>query len=520
MRRYLYSKIEELSSLPREEFDVVVVGSGVAGLFAALNLDEKNRVAILTKTDLEHSNSWQAQGGIAAVLAEEDCFQLHIEDTMTAGAGLCKEEAVRVLVEEGPEAIHTLEEWEVPFDYNESGQLVLAREGGHRLRRIAHCDGDATGRETTKRLGQIIMTRENITPYFRHAMMDIVTDEEGVCGLVVYNEEKREFCYFASRNVILATGGIGQLYNHTTNPRGAVGDGMACAFRAGAKPENMEMVQFHPTTLMAGEMEGRLFLISEAVRGEGAILRNGRGEGFMKGKHPMADLAPRDIVTREILKELRRTGEDRAYLDCTHMTREFFFRRFPNISAQCASLGIELTRDFIPIHPAQHYFMGGVATDLDGQTCVPGLFACGEVSCTGVHGANRLASNSMLECLVFGRRCARTIDHNSRPAIPKEAPKLQKASAPLRPSAEELRQDRKKLRQALSHAFGPVRRTGEMQYGLDKIRSLWEKYDLADCFDPATAELCNMTVVALEIAKAAVARKESIGAHYVEDERK
>ncbi|MBR4288133.1 MAG: L-aspartate oxidase, partial [Clostridia bacterium] len=458
MRRYLYSNIENLSSLPREEFDVVVVGSGVAGLFAALNLDEKDNVAILTKTDLEHSNSWQAQGGIAAVLAEEDCFQLHIEDTMTAGAGLCKEEAVRVLVEEGPEAIHTLEEWEVPFDYNESGQLVLAREGGHRLRRIAHCDGDATGRETTKRLGQIVMTRENIHPYFRHAMIDIVTDDKGVCGVVIYNEEKREFCYFASRNVILATGGIGQLYNHTTNPRGAVGDGMACAFRAGAEPENMEMVQFHPTTLMAREMEGRLFLISEAVRGEGAILRNGRGEGFMKGKHPMADLAPRDIVTREILKELRRTGEDRAYLDCSHMTREFFFRRFPNISAQCQSLGIELTRDFIPIHPAQHYFMGGVATDLNGETSVPGLFACGEVSCTGVHGANRLASNSMLECLVFSKRCAKTIDASQR-SRENAIPEIKSEKASIRPSAEELRQDRKKLRQALSHAFGPVRRT-------------------------------------------------------------
>lgn len=519
MRRYLYSNIENLSSLPREEFDVVVVGSGVAGLFAALNLDEKDNVAILTKTDLEHSNSWQAQGGIAAVLAEEDCFQLHIEDTMTAGAGLCKEEAVRVLVEEGPEAIHTLEEWEVPFDYNESGQLVLAREGGHRLRRIAHCDGDATGRETTKRLGEIILTRPNIHPYFRHAMIDIVTDDKGVCGVVVYNEEKRNFRYFAARNVILATGGIGQIYNHTTNPRGAVGDGMACAFRAGAVPENMEMVQFHPTTLMAGEMEGRLFLISEAVRGEGAILRNGSGEGFMKGKHPMADLAPRDIVTREILKELRRTGEDRAYLDCSHMTREFFFRRFPNISAQCQSLGIELTRDFIPIHPAQHYFMGGVSTDLNGETCVPGLFACGEVSCTGVHGANRLASNSMLECLVFGRRCAKTIDASQR-SRENAVPQIKTEKAFIRPSAEELRQDRKKLRQALSHAFGPVRRTGEMQYGLEKIRSLYEKYDHVNCDDPAAAELCNMTVVALEIAKGAVARKESIGAHYIEDERK
>lgn len=516
MRRYLYPGIQKLSEMNRQDFDVVVIGSGIAGLYAALNLDETNKVAILTKSELKDSSSWQAQGGIAAVLTEEDCFQLHIEDTITAGAGLCKEEAVRVLVEEGPENIHTLEQWEVPFDYNESGRLILGREGGHRLRRIAHCDGDATGRETTKRLGEIVLTRENIHPFFRHSMTDIVTDEEGVCGVVVYDEKNRSWIYFATRNVILATGGIGQLYTHTTNPRGAVGDGMAAAFRAGAVPENMEMVQFHPTTLMAGQVEGRLFLISEAVRGEGAILRNGRGGAFMQGKHPMADLAPRDIVTRNILKELRRTGEDRAYLDCSNMTREFFFHRFPNISAQCEAMGIELTRDFIPIHPAQHYFMGGVATDLNGETSVPGLYACGEVSCTGVHGANRLASNSMLECLVFGRRCARSIDKGQRKGVG-AAPVITEEKRSLVLSQEEVRADRMKLRKALSHAFGAVRRRGEMQYGLEKIEAFFEKYDGANCQDLSVVEMCNMTTVALEIARAAVERKESQGAHYIED---
>lgn len=516
MRQFLYHEIHRLSSLPREDFDVVVVGSGIAGLYAALHLNENKKVAILTKTEIKNSNSWQAQGGIAAVLTEEDCFQLHFEDTITAGAGLCKEEAVHVLVEEGPENIHTLEEWCVPFDYNESGRLILGREGGHRLRRIAHCDGDATGRETTKRLGEIIQSRSNITPYFRHVVTDVITDDKGVCGVVVYQESERSWHYFATRNVILATGGIGQLYSHTTNPQGAVGDGMAIAFRAGAQAENMEMVQFHPTTLMAGEVDGRRFLISEAVRGEGAILRNGRGEAFMQGKHPMADLAPRDIVTRCILKELRRTGEDRAWLDCSNMTGDFFRHRFPNISLQCSQMGVELTRDYIPIHPAQHYFMGGVATDLNGQTCIPGLYACGEVSCTGVHGANRLASNSMLECLVFGRRCARSIENTTRPENA-STPLLPESGAKLVLSPEEVRADRTKLRKTLSHAFGAVRRREEMQYGLAILQTLFDKYDGVRCMDLATVEMCNMTAVALKIAQAALARKESQGAHYIED---
>ena len=520
MRKFLYSDIDRLSDLKRMDFDVVIIGSGVAGLYTALNLDPSLKVALLTKSELKDSSSWQAQGGIAAVLTEEDCFQLHMEDTLTAGAGLCKKEAVKVLVEEGPDAIHTLEKWEVPFDYNESGRLILGREGGHRLRRIAHCDGDATGRETTKRLGQLVMTKPNITPFFRHFLFDLVCVDNAVCGAVVFDEEKEQFLYFSAPHMVLATGGIGQLFSHTTNPRGAVGDGIAAAARVGCRLENMEMIQFHPTTLLSGEEDDhRLFLISEAVRGEGAILRNGKGEAFMQGKHPLADLAPRDIVTRCILKELRRTGEDHAWLDCSAMTREFFFHRFPNISQQCERLGIHLTDDYIPIHPAQHYFMGGIATDLWAKTNVSGLYAVGESSCTGVHGANRLASNSMLECLVFGKRCAQSINADNAKS-PKETPSIEKHLVTTTVSPEERAGDRLLLQQTMTACFGPIRNTHDMQAGKETLLTLADKYQSVLCLDTDTCELCNMTQVALTVADGALARKESVGAHYIDEEIK
>ena len=517
MRKFLFSHIDRLQDLERYDFDVVIVGSGVAGLYTALHLDPSLKVAILSKSELKDSSSWHAQGGIASVLTEEDCFRLHMEDTMTAGAGLCKEEAVKVLVEEGPAAIHTLEQWKVPFDYNESGNLILGREGGHRLRRIAHCDGDATGRETTRRLGALAAEKPHITPFFRHFLFDLVCDDDGVHGAVVLDEEKEKFLYFAASNVVIATGGIGQIYSHTTNPHGAVGDGISAAHRAGARLDNMEMIQFHPTALMSGkEADNRLFLISEAVRGEGAVLRNGNGDAFMQGKHPMADLAPRDIVTRCILKELRRTGEDRAYLDCSAMTREFFYRRFPNISQQCEKLGIDLTRDYIPIHPAQHYFMGGIATDLSAQTGVPGLYAVGEASCTGVHGANRLASNSMLECLVFGKRCADVISASPRKPVGKTIrPEAPTGEAVF--SADERHADRIRLQETMSLCFGPMRNRHDMESGLEVLCAMKEKYDHALCLDHDTCEMGNMTHLAVEIARGALARKESIGAHYIEE---
>ena len=391
------------------KFDYIIVGSGLAGLYAAYKASMKGSVAVITKSFLRESNSFNAQGGIAAVIAKDDNFESHIADTLEAGAGLCDEEAVRVLVQEGPENIRELVELDIPFDTNPEGELQITREGGHSCRRIVHCGGDATGRETTKRLGELISARDNVKIAFRTHLVDLLTEDGQVRGAIIFDGKLKLVRCSA---VVLATGGIGHVYRYTTNPRGAMGDGIAAARRAGAELALMEMVQFHPTTLISKKDSSRLFLISEAVRGEGGILKNSKGEPFMQGKHRRADLAPRDIVTREILKELKQSGEHHVFLDVSSMTREFFSQRFPTIFGRCEEEGVHLTDMQIPVRPAQHYFMGGIKTDLNGMTNIKGLYSCGESACTGIHGANRLASNSMLECLVFGRRAARHINES------------------------------------------------------------------------------------------------------------
>jgi len=519
MRRYLFDENEaEKTVLSAEKYDAVIIGSGIAGLYTALHLDDKSRVAVITKVTIDGSNSWLAQGGIAAVLTKEDNLRLHVEDTLKAGAGLCRQEAVEILVKEGPENIGELKSMNVPFDVDSEGELQITREGGHRLRRIVHCGGDATGRETTKRLCEIVMERPNIKVFFHTFLVDVLTDEKGVTGVMLIDGTSGKLFALSAPNVVIATGGIGQLYEYTSNPEGAVGDGIASGARPRAVCTNMEMVQFHPTMLMTGDNAGkRLFLISEAVRGEGAILKNSRGEAFMQGKHEMADLAPRDIVTREILKELDRTGDANAFLDCSSMTEEFFSRRFPTIFAECARHGIHLTKDMIPVHPAQHYFMGGVQADLNSMTNIPGLYACGEASCTGIHGANRLASNSILECLVFGRRAARHIN-----AVPRTAGKTLFRPDGRKPGytvpENETAADRETLRKTMTEFFGAVRTVSGMAHGLDILRRLFEKYDGASMSGIAEMELCNMTETAEMTAAGAVARKTSVGAHYVAPE--
>lgn len=509
MKRYLFDY--DITALPRLRYDVLIVGSGIAGLYAGLHLDPAMKCAIITKVHIQNGNSWLAQGGIASVISQDDNFESHIHDTLVAGAGLCNEEAVRVLVTEGPENIRELIELNVPFDTNPEGELLIGREGGHSCRRIVHCGGDATGRETTRRLGQIALERKNVDMMFDTYLVDILTENGKVIGALIDDGEPK---VILTSNIILCTGGIGALYRYTTNPAGAIGDGIAAAVRAGATAENMEMVQFHPTTLFAPGYSDRLFLISEAVRGEGGLLRNHKGERFMVGRHPMNELAPRDIVTRGILAELARSGEEFVYLDVSSMDQKFFSHRFPTIYGECQQFGINVPTDAIPVRPAQHYQMGGIKTDLDGMTNIEGLYACGEAASTGIHGANRLASNSLLECLVFGRRAARHICAAARPQPGEVSLPAGEKGGDRVLSNVEIAELRRRLRETMTRDVAAIRTTEGMtraKQEIDALRATLEECALAS---RAHDELYSMAQTASLVVEGALARTESVGAHY------
>ncbi|NYG06529.1 L-aspartate oxidase [Phycicoccus badiiscoriae] len=395
--------------------DVIVVGSGIAGLTTALRLRQRvDRVLLVTKTVLHEGSTQWAQGGIAAALDPGDSPQEHLHDTLVAGCGICDVPAVTALVHEGPERVRELVALGAEFDLDDAGELKLTREGGHHKDRIAHAGGDATGKEISRAL-IAALHRVQDDPgieVIEHALVvDLLQDEESrVCGVTLHviGEGQMDGVGAArSRAVVLATGGLGQVYSATTNPSVATGDGMAAALRAGAVMADVEFVQFHPTVLWLGPgSRGQQPLISEAVRGEGAFLVDRDGVRFMQGRHPLADLAPRDVVSRAIVDRMLETGEDHVFLDARHLGREFLEERFPSIVARCRELGFDPATELLPVAPAQHYASGGVRTDLVGRSTLDGLYACGEVSCTGVHGANRLASNSLLEGLVFAHRIA------------------------------------------------------------------------------------------------------------------
>jgi L-aspartate oxidase len=506
--------------------DVVVVGSGIAGLTTALRLRRRvDRVLLVTKTVLDEGSTAWAQGGIAAVMSPEDSPEEHVHDTLVAGVGLCDVDAVRTLVKEGTDAVWDLIAIGAEFDRGESGKISLTREGGHHRDRILHAGGDATGREISRAL-IAALDRVRDDPgieVIEHALVvDLLSDASGrVCGVTLHviGEGQVDGVGAAqARAVVLATGGLGQIYASTTNPPVATGDGMAAALRAGAELADLEFVQFHPTVLYLGEgSTGQQPLISEAVRGEGAFLVDRDGGRFMEGLHPLADLAPRDIVSRAIIARMRQTGTDHVYLDCRHLGAEFLEQRFPSIVERCRELGFDPATELLPVAPAQHYASGGVRTDLRGRTSVEGLYACGETSCTGVHGANRLASNSLLEGLVFARRIAD--DLTSRLGAGELPP-----TEPVTAAAEEVELVRGRRRLAVQRAMtagsGTVRSAESLagtETALAEIAQAGAAKDAARKGGPKSWETTNLLHLGRALTYAAGLREETRGGHVRED---
>ena len=494
--------------------DFVVVGAGIAGLRAAIELAPAGRVLVLAKREVTESATQYAQGGIAAALSDEDEIGLHLQDTLNAGDGLCNESAAKVLVEEGPERIEELIAWGTEFDRNGT-KLAFTREGAHSRNRILHAHGDSTGREIGRALWLKAKALKNITLLEFEFATELCVQDGRVAGLAVMNGKGARREVHASA-VLLATGGLGQVYRETTNPGVATGDGVAMAYRAGAEIGDMEFVQFHPTALYV-KGAPRL-LLSEALRGEGAYLRNMELVRFMPKYHEMAELAPRDVVARAIAHEMELVKSPNAvvYLDLTHLDATKVESRFPRIYKTCLDYNVDITTDLVPVRPAAHYAMGGVRTDLDGRTSLRGLFAAGEAACTGVHGANRLASNSLLEGLVFGARAAKKIREEFRDAGHHHAHAEHEVESPhkgtVTPSTEQVAEQ---IRDLMWREVGIVRSGSQLRHAireLEKLRECWPQPA-----NRAACEAANVHQVALLIARAALAREESRGAHYRTD---
>jgi L-aspartate oxidase len=500
--------------------DYAVVGSGVAGLRAAIELSGAGNVLVLAKSDLSDSATAWAQGGIAVALSDEDEIGLHEQDTIKAGDGLCRPESVALLVEEGPKYITQLIEWGTEFD-RAGTKLAFTREAAHSRSRILHAHGDSTGREISRAL----LARAHTIPHLRlraHAFTtDLLMENGRVCGVRFIDETDGSLHEVRAGAVLLATGGLGQLYRETTNPEVATGDGMAIAFAAGAVVSDMEFVQFHPTALA---IKGApRFLLSEALRGEGGVLRNINLERFMKRYHEALELAPRDVVARAIVSEMHRTHSEYVYLDMTAKTEEFLKKRFPRIYTTCLSYGLDLATDLAPVCPAAHYMMGGVKTDLWGRTSLPGLYAAGETATTGVHGANRLASNSLLEGIVFGARAGQAMKQDA--PVPKRqsaalpgnpAPNPSHATAPAKsPKTSAKSEVLEKIRDLMWRQVGILRSGTELKSTIEQLGAM----QLPTCERPGRPEheLHNLHALALLIARSALAREESRGSHYRSD---
>lgn len=496
----------------------LVIGSGVAGLNSALDASKYGTVQLVTKKQDFESNTNYAQGGIASVLDHSDSFESHIRDTLEAGAGLCHIEAVRLIVTHGPEAIDRLIQVGVEFTRSENGVLELGREGGHSFRRIVHAK-DLTGREVEKALLANVRANPKIDVHEFFLGSELVLDANGRCwGARVWDERTHQMHLFLASVTILCTGGCGLVYKHSTNPPIATGDGVAMAFRVGARVGNMEFIQFHPTAFNTEDHE-QPFLISEAVRGEGAILRTQDGAAFMDKYHALKDLAPRDIVARAIDNEMKQRGDSFVYLDVRHLGLEFFRHRFPNISKYCEERGLDLSCDMIPVVPAAHYMCGGVITNYWGETSIPGLYAIGENGCTGVHGANRLASNSILEAVVFSilalKNSLELGMHEQQPPVMDGRWEHREPTAPL--EAIRLVHCRQTLRQVMWDYVGIVRSTERLQLALRRVRLLKEEiegYIEEGHINYNSLELRNLLQVGELIILCALQRKESRGLHY------
>jgi L-aspartate oxidase len=521
-RRYLLPF--RASRLPQQITEVLVIGGGVAGLRAAIAAaDSGVDVMLLSKDTVEESNTWYAQGGIAAVLQPLDSVESHINDTHTVGGGLCDESAVKVVVEEGPKRVLELLKWGANFDKQAGNayDLAFGLEGGHSYARILHAYGDATGRELAQTLINRVKGRDTIRILERSFCIDLLTEDGRCLGVLAWVNGQVTVIW--ARRTILATGGAGQLWRESTNPKIATADGQAMAYRAGATLQDMEMVQFHPTTLyVAGASRA---LITEAVRGEGAHLVDRHGHRFMPDYHKDAELAPRDVVSRSIVEQIRKTHFTHVYLDVRHLDQAKFRARFPQLAQLCQQFDIDMAKDLIPIHPATHYFIGGVDADELGRTSLPGLYAVGEASCSGLHGANRLASNSLLEGLVFGARAGEEAAQQAAHDPIKFPQNLEGKVPPSTRTELDVADVKSSLRSVMWRNVG-IERSGDRLTETREIIAFWSRYVMDKVFDPAKGggeralsgwELQNMLTVCFLTTSAAYTRTESRGAHHRTD---
>lgn len=496
-------------------YDVIIIGTGIAGLFTSLNIDKNLNILVITKSSNDDGNSALAQGGIVSCINPK----VHFEDTIKAGSFYNKEEAIKIISDNSKSNIDKLIEYGVNFDKDEFGNLKLTKEGGHRESTILYCK-DVTGKEIIRVLNDKVKESTNITILEKTQVIELIKKDKAISSIVTL-DVNNEIKTYNSKVVVMATGGVGRVYKDTTNSDQITGDGIALSYNIGASVKDMEFIQFHPTA-MYDESYERRFLISEAVRGEGALLRNTNGEKFMHKYHDMKDLAPRDIVSRSIFKEMKATKSNFVYLDITHRDSKSIKERFPNIYEHCLSKDVDMAKDYIKVAPAEHYIMGGIETDLYGKTNIDGLYACGECACTGAHGANRLASNSLLEGIVFGERVAESINHSYLNQQVKENEKLdiktyEKYKVSYSNEYKFLNIENK-LRETMTANVSIVRNKKGLLSSLQNIDELEKELSNEISLNKKYFELKNMIIVSKLIIQAALNRTESIGAHFICDD--